>query len=598
MEELRALSDIGQAVSSTLDLEEVLKTIVTHAVKLSDTDGGSIFEFDESSEEFRVRTAYGTSDELLRALAGQRVSGSARPPSAGLQPTRAPHAVPDLSLEATDPHTEQLLEHGWRSMLVVPLLREDRILGALVVRRRSPGEFSVDTAHLLETFASQSALAIQNARLFREIGKKSEQVEVASRHKSEFLASMSHELRTPLNAVIGFSDVLLDGMFGALNAKQCEYLEDIRDSGRHLLELLNEILDLSKIEAGRMELEPAPFSLVEALERGLTMVRDRAAQHSLELSLEVEPGLDTIVADELRIRQVILNLLTNAVKFTPDGGSVEVKARRLDGELETTVRDTGIGIGEEDQARIFESFQQGGRDAKEEGTGLGLTLSRRIVELHGGRVWVESELGRGSTFGFTIPLRAAATGTGGIAPSAPAREPSPRRNGATTILLVEDEEHSIDLLTLHLSGAGFEVEVARDGRAGLDLARSLRPAGIVLDIMLPELDGWDVLATLKADPELAEIPVIIVSMLDERGKGFALGAAEYLVKPVARGDVHSALERCVRTPGASGPVLVIDDDPRAIEFLAATLEHEGFAVLTAGDGEQRRGAGPHPISPR
>ena len=184
--------------------------------------------------------------------------------------------MPDLGMEASDPHIEQLLRHGWRSMLAVPLLREDRILGALVVRRKTPGAFPVETARLLETFASQSALAIQNARLFREIGEKSRQLEVASGHKSEFLASMSHELRTPLNAVIGFSEVLLERMFGELNAKQDEYLEDIRDSGRHLLALINEILDLSKIEAGRMELELAPFSLREALESGLTMVRERA----------------------------------------------------------------------------------------------------------------------------------------------------------------------------------------------------------------------------------------------------------------------------------------------------------------------------------
>ena len=325
VEELQALNDVSQAVSSTLDLEEVLETIVTHAVQLSGTDGGSIFEFDQETHEFRVKTTYGTSDELVRALRATHIAlGETAVGRAAAQ--RKPQAMPDLTMEASDPHIRQLMRHGWRSMLALPLLRENRILGALVVRRKTPGPFPVETAHLLETFASQSALAIQNAHLFREVGEKSRQVEVASRHKSEFLASMSHELRTPLNAVIGFSEVLLEGIFGPLNPKQTEYLDDIRDSGRHLLELLNEILDLSKIEAGRMELEPAPFSLAAALERGLTMVRDRAAQHSIELGLEVEPGVGPVDADELRLRQVILNLLTNAVKFTPDGGRVEVKA--------------------------------------------------------------------------------------------------------------------------------------------------------------------------------------------------------------------------------------------------------------------------------
>ena len=491
-------------------------------------------------------------------------------------------------METPDPHIEQLLRHGWKSMLAVPLLREDRILGALVVRRKRPGEFAVETAELLERFASQSALAIQNAHLFREIGEKSRQVEVASAHKSEFLASMSHELRTPLNAVIGFSEVLLDGMFGELNDKQREYLNDIRDSGRHLLELLNEILDLSKIEAGRMELEPGPFSLVEALERGMAMVRDRAAQHSLELALEVEPGVDVIVADQLRLKQVILNLITNAVKFTPDGGRVEVRAREVEGRLEVTVRDTGIGVAPGDREKIFESFQTGGRDAKaEEGTGLGLTLSRKIVELHGGRIWVESEVGRGSTFGFTLPLRPHEAEDGHVAPRPPTRERAASSDDVPTILLIEDEEKSIDLLSLHLNGAGFAVEVARDGRAGLESVRKLRPAGIVLDIVLPELDGWDVLAALKADPEVADIPVIVVSMLDERGKGFALGASEYLVKPVGRREVQNALERCVHGGDvASRTVLVIDDDPRAVALLEATFADQGYAVLTASGGEQ------------
>jgi signal transduction histidine kinase/DNA-binding response OmpR family regulator len=584
VEELRALNDVSQAVSSTLDLQQVLKTIVTHAVKLSGTDGGSVFEFDEDAREFRLSTAYGTTHELQRALRETRI---------GLENTlvgraasrRQPQAVPDLAAdESGDPHLAQLVAHGWRSMLAIPLHREDRILGALVVRRRTAGHFSSVTADLLETFASQSALAIQNAQLFREINEKSRQVEVASRHKSEFLASMSHELRTPLNAVIGFSEVLLEGMFGELNEKQCEYLKDIRDSGRHLLELLNEILDLSKIEAGRMELEPGSFSLATALEGGLTMVRDRAVQHGISLSLEVDPGVDLIVADELRIKQVILNVLTNAVKFTPDGGRVDVEARPLGDQVEVTVRDTGIGIPEQDHARIFESFQQGGRGAKsEEGTGLGLTLSRRIVELHGGSIWVRSAVGEGSTFGFTIPVRSAAPGT--VAPAAPALEPAQPGGARPTVLVIEDDEHSVDLLSLYLAGAGFNVECARDGRQGLEAVRSLRPAVILLDIVLPELDGWDLLATVKADPKVADIPVVIVSMLDERGKGFALGAADYLLKPVARDDLLGAVDRVVPEGGLGLKVLAIDDDPRALELIEAVLGDAGYEVLSAGDGD-------------
>jgi signal transduction histidine kinase len=404
VDELEGLRHVGEAVSSSLDLHEVLSTIVTHAVQLSGTEGGSIFEFDDDAEAFEVRTAFGTSEELLAALRATRIG--LRDTLVGRAAlTRTPVAVADIAEVPPDAHLTELARAGWRSMLAVPLVREDRILGALVVRRRTPGAFPQPTIELVETFASQSALAIQNARLFQELALKSQELEVASRHKSEFLASMSHELRTPLNAVIGFSDVLLDRLFGDLNAKQEEYLEDIRESGRHLLDLLNDILDLSKVEAGKMRLELSRTSLREALEHGIAMVSDRASRQGLSLHLAVEDDVDVVVADPLRLKQVILNLLTNAVKFTPSGGSIEASAERVADEIHVSVKDSGIGIAESDYARIFEAFQQGRRDvsASAEGTGLGLTLSKRIVELHGGRLWLNSRVGHGSTFTFSLP---------------------------------------------------------------------------------------------------------------------------------------------------------------------------------------------------
>jgi signal transduction histidine kinase len=288
------------------------------------------------------------------------------------------------------------------------MVYEGRLIGCLGVTRNHPGDFPSDTIELLGTFATQSALAIQNARLFREIEDKSRQLEVASQHKSEFLANMSHELRTPLNAIIGFSEVLLERMFGDVNDKQAEYLEDILSSGRHLLSLINDILDLSKIEAGRMELEVASFSVPAMLDTALTLVRERAARHGIALGLAVDPRLDSLEADERKIKQVVLNLLSNAVKFTPEGGRVDVRATPADGGVEISVSDTGIGIAPDDQEAIFDEFRQVGSDyaRKREGTGLGLTLARKFVELHGGRLWVKSELGRGSTFAFSLPLRA------------------------------------------------------------------------------------------------------------------------------------------------------------------------------------------------
>jgi signal transduction histidine kinase len=402
--ELRALGEISEAVSSSLESQRVLTTIVTRAVQLSDTEGGSILEFDATTGLFHVRTCFGTDAELVETLRATRIhldeTFVGRAAASG-----APCQAADLAAEPSDAHIDQLRGAGWRSMLVVPLLREDEILGALVVRRTLAGAFEQHTVDLLETLASQSAVALYNARVFRELDEKTRQLEVASQHKSDFLANMSHELRTPLNAVIGFSDVLLERMFGELNERQDEYLHDIRNSGRHLLELINEILDLSKVEAGRMELELGLVSLPDVLRDALAMVRERAERHRLTLELEIADGVPTVLADELKLKQVALNLLTNAVKFTADGGAIAMSAQFVGDEVRVTVRDTGIGIPEQDQDRIFEAFQRGDRRShtSTEGTGLGLTLSKRIVELHGGRVWLTSRVGAGSTFGFAIP---------------------------------------------------------------------------------------------------------------------------------------------------------------------------------------------------
>ena len=280
-------------------------------------------------------------------------------------------------------------------------------MGALTVWRKEAGDFSAEVINLLQTFATQSALAIQNARLFREIEDKGRQLEVASRHKSEFLANMSHELRTPLNAIIGFSEVLGERMFGELNEKQAEYTDDILSSGRHLLSLINDILDLSKVEAGRMELELTKFDLPMAIDNALTLIRERANRHGVRLQHSVDDRLGELTGDERKIKQILLNLLSNAVKFTPAGGRVDVDAVSADGVVEISVSDTGIGIAPEDQEAIFEEFRQVGTNyaQKREGTGLGLTLTRKFVELHGGKIWVESEVGKGSRFTFTLPLK-------------------------------------------------------------------------------------------------------------------------------------------------------------------------------------------------
>src|SRR5262245_13413978 len=407
VDQLTALGEVGRAVSSTLDLETVLTTIVSRAVQLSALDGGVVFEYDEDAEEFVQRVATETGGTLAEARRITRIrkgEGVLGRTAITLEPVQ----VADIALPGAYEGRlrEILIDSGIRAILAVPMLREGQLIGCLAVTRNQPGAFPAETIDLLKTFATQSALAIQNARLFHEIEDKSRQLEAASRHKSEFLANMSHELRTPLNAIIGFSEVLAERMFGELNEKQDEYLKDIYASGQHLLSLINDILDLSKIEAGRMELEVTDFDLPAAIDNALILVRERASRRSIALHTTVDERLGQIQGDERKIRQVLLNLLSNAIKFTPAGGRIDVGAKPVNGSIEVSVSDTGVGIAPEDQEAVFEEFRQvGTAEKKVEGTGLGLALSRKFVELHGGKIWVKSEVGEGSTFTFTVPVR-------------------------------------------------------------------------------------------------------------------------------------------------------------------------------------------------
>lgn len=372
-----------------------------------------------------------------------------------------------------------------------------------------------------------------------------ETAEAATRHKSEFLANMSHELRTPLNAIIGFSEVLLEKMFGELNEKQEEYLHDILSSGQHLLALINDILDLSKVEAGKMELEPAVFNLRELLEGSLVMIKERALAHGLTLSLDIAKEIDTFVGDERKVKQILFNLLSNAVKFTPDRGKVSVSAIKTDGAVHVVVRDTGIGIAVEDQQQIFEAFQQVGKGTvgKTEGTGLGLALTKKFVELHGGQMWVESCVGQGSAFTFTLPIVGTAKSTrlSSVRQRAAKEGVNEENSTKPLVLIIDDDTKAAELLRLYLTEAGYAVAIARDGQAGLEQLTQLAPDAIILDVLLPKLDGWTLLSQIKAAPATKDLPVIIASIVDQKSKGLALGAVQYLVKPVHREELLEEL---------------------------------------------------------
>ena len=405
LERQTAISDILRAISdSVTDFKPILDVVVDRAARICNARDAHVFVVD--GEQLRTAAYFGDIGGTPIGATLPLVRGSA--PARAVIEREVVH-IRDLGLidESEYPISLDLYrKHGHRSLLCVPLLREGLPLGVITLRRMEEGGFSEAEVALLRTFADQAAIAIANTRLFEEIQQKSSQLEMANKHKSEFLANMSHELRTPLNAIIGFSEMLDEQMFGDLNEKQAEYVKDIHSSGKHLLSLINDILDLAKVEAGRMELNVSEFNLPATIDNALTLVRERASRHGLKLSAQVDAELGDLTGDERKVKQVLLNLLSNAVKFTPQGGSVTVRVRR-DGELaEIAVVDTGVGIAPEDQAAVFEEFKQVGNDVtkKGEGTGLGLALAKSFVELHGGRIWLTSEAGRGSTFFFTLPL--------------------------------------------------------------------------------------------------------------------------------------------------------------------------------------------------
>jgi signal transduction histidine kinase len=397
-----AIAELLKAMSRTsFQLEALLHALIENATRLCKADKG--FVYLREGEDYLMRVNHG-------ADAAQVDTRPLRPAMGTLVGRTAllcqPVVIDDAVTDPSYTWKEAQARLGFRSMLGVPMLRDGQPIGVIAMWRDEVRPFSEHDQRLVSTFADQAVVAIENARLFEQLQAKTEQLDLASRHKSEFLANMSHELRTPLNAIIGFSEVLVEQMFGDLNAKQMEYLQDIHSSGQHLLTLINDVLDLSKIEAGRMELELGEVDLAELLEHTLALVRERAARNGLHLVLDLPADLPTWVADARKVKQVLLNLLSNAVKFTPAGGHVTLSARVLDaGQVEIGVTDTGVGIAPTEQAAVFEAFRQasGHYLRKSEGTGLGLALAQRFVELHSGQLQLRSAPGQGSTFTFTLP---------------------------------------------------------------------------------------------------------------------------------------------------------------------------------------------------
>jgi signal transduction histidine kinase/CheY-like chemotaxis protein len=594
--QLTALAEVGHAVSSTLDIETVLDTIVSRAGQLAGADGCSIYEYDVAANQFHLRATHNYDPALVEAIRatplhrGEGVMGRAAE-------QREPMQIPDISQPGAyrSRLRDLLIGAGYRALLSVPLLREDDIIGSLSVNRKTPGEFAPEVVELLKTFATQSVLAIENARLFREIEDKGRQLEIASKHKSQFLANMSHELRTPLNAIIGVTEMLLEDARDLGQEDQIEPHERILRAGKHLLALINDILDLSKIEAGRMELHLESFAIAPLVEDVVTTIRPLAEKNGNQVVLDCPADLGTMRADAMRVRQALLNLGSNAGKFTERGVVTVAVARRRDGGrdwITFAVSDTGIGMTAEQMAKLFEEFTQADASTtrKYGGTGLGLAITRRLCRMMGGDITVESTPGSGSTFTIRLPAEVQA---GDAVPDGGARRASVPVSGATrpapppratrTVLVIDDDQTVRELMERFLVREGFPVVTAANGVDGLRRAREVRPAAITLDVLMPDLDGWTVLAALKGDPELADIPVVFATILDEKTKGYSLGATDYLVKPVDRERLAQVLARiCGDRP--SRRILLVEDDETTRLATQRALERDGWSVTPAENG--------------
>ena len=413
-----------------------------------------------------------------------------------------------------------------------------------------------------------------------------EEVERASKFKDQFLSTMSHELRTPLNAVLGFSDLLAEERYGPLNERQQRYVAHIHTGGKHLLRLINDILDLSKIEAGRLQLAIENVPVNTCIAEAIDTLRPLADKKSQTLVQSLSPEL-SVRADGTRFKQILMNLLGNAIKFTPDGGRIELSAEKIGNRVRVGVQDSGPGIPQEEQTRIFEAFYRLGQAGKTpEGTGLGLAITRRLVELHGGELRIESQVGSGSTFYFTLPSVPTFAADTAAKPL-----PTFKSGESARVLVVEDDPAAAHLIESHLVSAGYDVTLCDRPAGAVDLAAKLQPAAITVDIIMKPLNGWELLGNLKSDPRTARIPVIVISIVDQPQTGALLGADEYIMKPVQKETLLNSVERCMNRSGKLGqtrPILVVEDDSATREFIAELLCKQGYVVGTARNGEEAR----------